>query len=175
MPDGRDLEVKLEQEETVPSWDDEDQRVDADFRSVAGKLQLPKLVREPGLSSGARINGRNVRQTRSNDRRGPDAGLVQLHAYTYLQHGQSVQQSADKKNPDAKIRQQGTVQGACWDGSETDKWSSHRGESFTNNFNNRASNINMNSACRVPMNDLTIMRSSPIDAHGMHVIQTCEA
>ncbi|QGI58069.1 hypothetical protein CEK26_000197 [Fusarium fujikuroi] len=74
MPDGRDLEVKLEQEETVPSWDDEDQRVDADFRSVAGKMQLPKLVR---------INGRNVRQTRSNDRRGPDAGLVQLHAYTY--------------------------------------------------------------------------------------------
>ena len=45
MPDGRDLEVKLEQEETVPSWDDEDQRVDADFRSVAGKMQLPKLVR----------------------------------------------------------------------------------------------------------------------------------
>ncbi|KAI3585879.1 hypothetical protein IWW34DRAFT_799047 [Fusarium oxysporum f. sp. albedinis] len=74
MPDGRDLEVKLEQEETVPSWDDEDQRVDADFRSVAGKMQLPKLVR---------INGRNVRQTRSNDRRGPDAGLVQLHTYTY--------------------------------------------------------------------------------------------
>ncbi|KAH7181962.1 hypothetical protein DER46DRAFT_568545 [Fusarium sp. MPI-SDFR-AT-0072] len=92
MPDGRDLEVKLEQEETVPSWDDEDQKVDADFRSVAGKMQLPKLVRyaveegeerKPRLSSGARINGRNLRQTRSNDRRGPDAGLVQLHAYTY--------------------------------------------------------------------------------------------
>jgi len=48
MPDGRDLEVKLEQEETVPSGDDEDQRVDADFRSVAGKMQLPKLVRYAG-------------------------------------------------------------------------------------------------------------------------------
>ncbi|KAJ0152395.1 Uncharacterized protein HZ326_5201 [Fusarium oxysporum f. sp. albedinis] len=108
MPDGRDLEVKLEQEETVPSWDDEDQRVDADFRSVAGKMQLPKLVRyaveageerkcPPNLglrwhrfmmmnhsrTLQARINGRNVRQTRSNDRRGPDAGLVQLHTYTY--------------------------------------------------------------------------------------------
>jgi len=35
------------------------------------------------LSSGARSNGRHVRQTRSNDRRGQDAGLVQLHAYTY--------------------------------------------------------------------------------------------
>jgi hypothetical protein len=45
MPDVRDLEVKLEQEESVPYWDDEDQRVDADFRSVAGKMQLPKLVR----------------------------------------------------------------------------------------------------------------------------------
>lgn len=58
MPDGRDLEVKLEQEETVPSWDDEDQRVDADFRSVAGKLQLPKLVRYAGEVSKVGWNGR---------------------------------------------------------------------------------------------------------------------
>ncbi|KAK2137757.1 hypothetical protein NOF04DRAFT_1269796 [Fusarium oxysporum II5] len=77
MPDGRDLEVKLEQEETVPSWDDEDQRVDADFRSVAGKMQLPKLVR---------------------------------YAVEAGEERKSVQQSADKKNRDAKIRQQGTVQ-----------------------------------------------------------------
>jgi hypothetical protein len=61
MPDGRDLEVKLEQEETVPSWDDEDQRVDADFRSVAGKMQLPKLVRyavEAGEERKVGWNGR---------------------------------------------------------------------------------------------------------------------
>lgn len=62
MPDGRDLEVKLEQEETVPSWDDEGQRVDADFRSVAGKMQLPKLVRNAvAVEGGERKEGRMER------------------------------------------------------------------------------------------------------------------